>query len=228
MKCPYPNCRKDYNDESWPKAMESWINPRGFGESINERKSMNRLFVTTRQCRFCHQYFHELYVGHENFREFDPTKPTLEPLVTYPVSKTKFEAKRVPKQVTDAFNEAERCRAVGSLTGAGGCLRKSIYALCDVRGVTGRDYREKIGNLPVKEIYQELLKQIKWLGDNITKPGEEKYTMEMVDVAFEILPLLIDDIYVKEERTDTATKLLAKARSATRAAEKDNSSNDSR
>ncbi|MEX1997921.1 MAG: hypothetical protein WEA04_04610 [Candidatus Andersenbacteria bacterium] len=194
--------------------MESWINPSHFGESINERKNMNRLFVITRQCRFCHQYFHELYVGHENFREFDEIKSTLEPLVTYPVSRTKFEAKQVPKEITNAFNEAERCRSVGSLTGAGGCLRKTVYALCDSQKVTGKDYREKIGKLPVKETYQELLKQIKWLGDNTTKPGEEKYTMEMIDVAFEILPVLVDDMYLKEEKTDAAAKLLAKARSA--------------
>ena len=57
------------------------------------------------------------------------------------------------------------------------------------------------------------LKQIKWIGDNTTKPGEEKYTMEMIDVALEILPILIDDMYIKDEKTTEAAKLLAKARS---------------
>jgi hypothetical protein len=78
----------------------------------------------------------------------------------------------------------------------------------------GRDYKDKISNLPVKSEYKELLKQMKWLGDNTTKPGEEKYTMSMADAALEILPVLIDDIYLKEEKNKEVSKLLAKARSA--------------
>jgi len=217
MKCPYPSCRKDYNDESWPKVMDSWITPSGTGGSIAERTFHNRLYIVTRRCRFCQQLFHEIYVGRENFedhtKDFEELDPTLELLVTYPVSKTKFEAKNIPKTIIDAFNEAERCRSVGSLTGTGGCLRKAVYTLCDDRNTGGRDYREKIENLPVKETYKELLKQIKWIGDNTTKPGEEKYTMEMIDVALEILPILIDDMYIKDEKTTEAARLLAKARS---------------
>lgn len=217
MRCPYPDCRKDYNDESWPKIMDSWLTPQGTGGSIAERAFHNRLYIVTRRCRFCHQLFHEIRVGHENFEDhtkrFAELEPTIEPLVTYPVSKTKFTAKNVPKKVIDAFNEAERCRSVGSLTGAGGCLRKTIYAVCDDKEADGHDYREKIGSLKVKDAYKELLKQIKWLGDNTTKPGEEKYNMDMVDVALEILPVLIDDLYLKDEKMDEAAKLLAKARS---------------
>lgn len=214
MKCPYPNCRKDYNDEAWPKLLKSWIMPKGTGDSIAERKFQNRLYVITRQCRFCHQLFHEVYVGRENFDIYGNEKePTLESLINYPAAKTKFEAKTIPKSVVGAFHEAERCRSIGSLTGAGGCLRKAIYALCDQMGINGKDYREKIGNLPVKEIYKELLKQIKWLGDNITKPGEERYSMEMIDVALEILPVLMDDMYLKDEKTAEAAKLLARAKS---------------
>lgn len=213
MKCPYPNCRKDYNDDEWSKVTDHWINPDGAGGSIAERKFYNRLYIISRECRFCQQLFHEVYVGHENFKEYKKIKPTLELLVTYPVAKTKFEAKTVPQKVINTFQEAERCRSVGSITGTGSCLRKSVYALCDDREATGKDYREKIGNLPVKVEYKELLKQIKWIGDNITKPDKEKYTIEMIDVALEILPILIDDMYIKDEKTSEATKLLAKARS---------------
>lgn len=198
--------------------MDSWILPEGYAGSIAEAALYNRLYIVTRKCRFCEQFFHEVSVGHQNFEDhtkgFAELKATIEPLVTYPVSKTKFEAKNVPEKVTNAFNEAERCRSVGSLTGTGSCLRKAIYSLCDEKGVDGIGYRERIGNLPVKETYKELLKQIKWLGGNTTKPGEENYTMEMADVALEILPILIDDMYIKDEKTIEAAKLLAKARSA--------------
>lgn len=211
MRCPYSECHKDYN-EGWKKEYEGWIDPDSFNGSINHKTFHNRLFIITRQCRFCHNYFHEIYIGHENY-DGGKKEPTLELLVTYPVSKTKFEAKNIPKTVLSAFNEAERCRSVGSLTGTGGCLRKVVYELCDARKADGVDYREKITNLPVKDTYKDLLKQIKWLGDSATKPGEEKYTMPMIDIALEILPVIIDDLYLKDEKTENATRLLAKARS---------------
>jgi hypothetical protein len=209
MKCPYPQCQKDYNDESWPKVFEGFINPRGFGGSINEEENHNRLYIISRQCRFCHQYFHEVYIAQEK-----DDKIQSEFLVSYPCSKTKFEATGIPKNIRDYFNEAERCRSIGSITGTGACLRKSVYALCDDKNATGSDYREKIENLPIKESYKELLKQIKWLGDNTTKPGEEKYTKKMVDEALGILPFIIDELYLKDDQVDKATKLLAKVRSA--------------
>ena len=213
MKCPYPSCRKDYNDDEWPKVTDCWIDPDEARGSMNEKKFYNRIYIISRKCRFCQQLFHEIYAGHENFKDVGKVKPKLELLVTYPVAKTKFEAKTVPQEITNAFQEAERCRSVGSLTGAGSCLRKSVYTLCDERKTTGNDYKEKICDLPVKAEYKELLKQIKWIGDNTTKPGEEKYTIKMIDVALEILPILIDDMYIKDEKTSEATKLLAKARS---------------
>lgn len=219
MKCPYPNCRKDYNDQSWTKIMNAWVSPGDTDESYEARSFYNRLYVVTRKCRFCHQLFHEILVGHENIDKYgQASESTLEPLVSYPVAKMKLEAKTVPQNVIDAFHEAERCRSIGSLTGTGSCLRKTVYTLCDEKKAPGVDYKEKIGNLPVKDAYKELLKQIKWIGDNTTKPGEEKYTLKMVDVALEILPILIDDMYIKDEKADEVAKLLAKARSATSAA----------
>lgn len=95
MKCPYPNCRKDYNEESWPKVMDRWITPPGTGGSIAERAFHNRLYIVTRKCKFCQQLFHDIYVGRENFEDhtkmFEELDPTLESLVSYPVSKTKDE-----------------------------------------------------------------------------------------------------------------------------------------
>ncbi|MFA5792207.1 MAG: hypothetical protein WC884_04225 [Candidatus Paceibacterota bacterium] len=214
MKCPYNDCRKDYNDESWPKVKDTFIDPSDFGGSINDTEKENRIYLVSRRCRFCNRLFHEIFVGHGIFdKDIYEIKPELELLVTYPVSKTKFESKNIPQKILDTFNEAERCRSVGSLTGTGGCLRKSVYTLCDLLEVTGSDYREKIGNLPVKDMYKELLKHIKWIGDNTTKPGEEKYTMKMLDLALEILPVLIDDIYLKDERINEANRLLAKVKS---------------
>jgi hypothetical protein len=215
MKCPYPKCQKDYND-GWPKVYESFVNPKGFGSSIQEQTTLNRIYLITRLCRFCHQYFHEVYIGHSNYDEkprWQEVEPTLELLISYPCSKTRFETKEVPQNVRDHFNEAERCRSIGSITGTGACLRKAIYSLCDDKQATGDDYREKITNLPVKNTYKELLKHIKWLGDNTTKPGLEVYSKQMVDQALGILPVIIDELYTVDDRIEKATKLLAKARS---------------
>jgi hypothetical protein len=92
-------------------------------------------------------------------------------------------------------------------------LRKTVYAICDEKMVEGDDYRQKIGNLPVKGKYQDLLKQIKWLGDNTTKPNDEKYTMANADLALEILPLLIEELYAKDEKIEEVERVLAKVKS---------------
>jgi len=203
MKCPYPQCQKDYNDEAWPKVFETFINPIDYNGSIVEAQNLNRIYLITRRCRFCNQYFHEIYVG-----------PKFDFICSYPSSKTKFEAKGIPTDIRESFNEAERCRSIGSLTGTGACLRKAVYALCDDKKASGNDYKEKITNLAIKDAYKELLKQIKWLGDNTTKPDGNIYTKEMIDEALEILPFVIDELYIKDDQVDKATKLLAKVRSS--------------
>lgn len=220
MKCPYPECRKDYN-EGWESAYDDFVSPDSFDHSSDiERGRNDRLHVITRECRFCGKYFHSVSVGREivernPWNQVINTTNELIQLVTFPVSKTKFEAATVPVEVRDSFNEAERCRSVGSITGSGACLRKAVYALCDAQKASGADYKEKIGNLPVRdEGHKELLKQFKWLGDNVTKPGLETYTVEMLDAALEILPLVVDDMYLKKENAEKTSKLLAKTRAA--------------
>jgi hypothetical protein len=216
MKCPYPDCQKDYNDKDWPKVWEDFVTPPNFCGSIAERSFYNRIYLVSRKCRFCGQFFHEVYVGKDKFDKEEAFKclgRDLEFLCSYPVSKTRFTSPNIPKKVRDAFNEAESCRSIGSLTGAGACLRKAIYALCDDKKAQGEDYRKKILNLPVKNTYKELLRQVKWLGDSTTKPEGEGYTMEMVDGALEILPVVIDELYAKDERAEKVAKLLAKVRS---------------
>lgn len=220
MKCPYSECQKDYNDESWEKAYDGFIDPKGFVGSKNEEALLNRLYIITRKCRFCHNYFHEVFVGHQNYENEYPYKknqPELEFLISYPNSKTKFEAIGIPKNIRDFFNEAERCRSVGSLTGAGACLRKTVYALCDSKNVAGTDYKDKIVNLPIKDAYKQLLKQIKWLGDNTTKPQGTEYDKNEIDMAINILPFVIDELYLKDEQVEKANKLLGMVRSKSNA-----------
>jgi hypothetical protein len=115
MKCPYADCRKDYNDVSWKRVQDSWISPSDWKGSFDERLSKERIYLISRRCQFCERLFHDVYVGHENFDEFfHEQESTLELLVSYPLCKTKFESKNVPQKVLTAFNEAERCRSIGS------------------------------------------------------------------------------------------------------------------
>lgn len=211
MKCPYHDCQKDYNESAWSPIKDGFIGNISYLEG---RATKNRLYVTTWECRFCGRYFHKVAVGNEVFDEYgNIVDINIESLVSFPVSKTSFKSKNVPREIRDAFNEAERCRSVGSITGVGACLRKAVYLLCEDQKVAGQDYRVKIGNLKVKDGYKELLKQFKWLGDNVTKPGDEKYTTEMIDVALEILPTIIDSMYIEEEKESEAAKMLSRAKS---------------
>lgn len=140
--------------------------------------------------------------------------PVVEFLASYPPSKTRFESKSLPKEARDAFHEAERCRSVGALVGASACLRKCIYAVCDDLKVAGDNYREQIDNLPAKKAeYRELLKQVKFLGDNMTKPSGTEYNKQQIDLAVEVLPLVLDDIYATDGKVLLAQKILAKVQS---------------
>lgn len=210
MKCPYHDCQKDYN----PK----WGNERTTVSPSQYCKVGDGILIETHTCQFCERQFHEIYRAKAEEVEnkcYRTEKKDL--LFSFPASKTKFEAKKIPKEIKEAFNEAERCKSIGSLTGVGACLRKTIYAICDDKKVSGGDYKEKIGNLPVTGKYQELLKQIKWLGDNTTKPGDEKYTMNDATLAIDLLPLLIEELleelYFKDEKIEKVGKILAKIKS---------------
>jgi hypothetical protein len=216
MKCPYPDCRRDYNDEDWPHWFKGFVDGQT-GMRIGEQKSLNRVHVLSRLCRFCKRLFHEVSVGNEEWNSSGHYREVgeLEFLVSYPPSKTKFES-TIPDEVLKPFHEAERCQAVGAHTGASACLRKCIYALCDKLGATGRDYKEKITGLPVKkEIYRALLRQVKFLGDHMTKPDGNDYTKEQIDLALGALPLVIDDLYVTDVKVTEAEQILAKVSSKT-------------
>lgn len=207
MKCPYHDCQKDFNPK-WGTET-SHVYPTTY--SIDG----DGLWIETAECLFCNRQFHQIYRSKKVLAEGKkyPDTHKCELLFSFPSIKTIFTTKTLPIKIKEYFNEAERCRSIGSLTGVGACLRKTVYAICDDKNTTGNDYKEKISNLDVKGNYQELLKQIKWLGDNTTKPGEEKYTMKDADLALEILPILIEELYIKDEKLEDVNKLLAKVRS---------------
>ena len=50
------------------------------------------------------------------------------------------------------------------------------------------------------------------MGDNATKPNDEKYSMKDADLALEILPLLIEELYAKDEKIEEVEKVLAKVK----------------
>ncbi|MFA5800238.1 MAG: hypothetical protein WC840_04740 [Candidatus Peribacteraceae bacterium] len=82
-------------------------------------------------------------------------------------------------------------------------------------GVADANYREKIDALPTnKTEYKELLKQVKFLGDNMTKPSGTEYTKEQIDLALEVLPLALDDIYATDAKVVQAQRILAKVSSS--------------
>ena len=182
---------------------------------------LNRVFLVSRKCHFCNQLFHEIYVGHENKYEFNDEgelvpgsdDPTRELVATYPAAKASFKSKAVPKSIRELFHEAERCRSIGAMTGVSACLRKAVYTLCDDQKASGDTYREKITNLPVTgEVYKELLRQVKFIGDNMTKPDGDNYTSVQIDIALGVLPVVIDKVYEQDEQIDSAQKALAAAR----------------
>lgn len=219
MKCPYNDCQKDYN-EAW-NCKVSVIPALGHVRTTeanvgNVDKDMLQIF--TRRCEFCLNYFHEIYAVNCKKEDRYPGVNIVvneeELICTWPTPDTKFRAKNIPEDFILSFREAEKCFSVGSLVGSGACLRKAIYIICDDQNSPGRDYKEKISNLSLKKTeYKDLLKQIKWLGDNVSKPNSRSYTIDNIKLSFEVLPIIVDDLYYEDEKIQSAQKLLAKIRS---------------
>lgn len=242
MKCPHADCRKDFNPDWWveeitiPKeylkeideykdnlrietTRQMW-NLFGWGwriarEAVMTPKNLNqddKLKIQIFQCKHCYRYFYEIFsVKFWKNWEISEEKTIFE----FPSSKIKFKSNNIPNEIVNYFQEAQRCRAVWSLIWASACLRKAVYALCDLTWTDWEDYTEKIKKLPIKDIaLTDFLTHIKWLWDDMVHSiWDEKYSKNEIDSVFEVLPFVIEDIYKNNEDIEQLNKALQKIRS---------------
>jgi hypothetical protein len=82
--------------------------------------------------------------------------------------------------------------------------------LCDKKKSVGKDYKEKIKNLGLDKRITDPLLNIKNIGDEtVHVKGWDKETIEK---AIDVLGIIIDMIYVQEERIKDFTKHYSKTK----------------
>ncbi len=116
----------------------------------------------------------------------------------------------IPQDIRRFYREAVEAYNFSLLNSASVMCRKTIYELCDKKAARGRDYREKIQNLGLDKRITDPLLNIKNIGDEtVHAKGWDK---ETIGKAIDVLGILIDMLYVQEERIKDFTRHYSKAK----------------
>lgn len=127
----------------------------------------------------------------------------------YPSGKSELP-NYIPENIRKFYREAVSAYNFGLLNSASVMCRKVIYELCDKKATTGKNYKEKIKNLGLDKRITDALLNIKNIGDEtVHAKGWDKETIEK---AIDVLGIIIDMIYIQEERIKNFTKHYSKAK----------------
>lgn len=137
---------------------------------------------------------------------FDPSQGNFdlnEIAFQYPVDGSDL-SKHVPSKIRKMYKEAKDAFGFGLMDSSSMMARKTIYAICDDRGIEGNDYKEKIKNLPLKKEITDPLLNIKYIGDETVH--SEGWNKQTVVKALDALGLIIELIYVSEAKIQEFAK----------------------
>lgn len=145
-------------------------------------------------------------VGYEKVNDFI--------IFQYPSGKAELPD-YIPENIRKFYREAVDAYNFGLLNSASIMCRKVIYELCDKKRTTGKDYKEKIKNLGLDKRITDPLLNIKNIGDEtVHAKGWDKETIEK---AIDVLGIIIDMIYIQEERIKDFTKHYSKVKAKQKA-----------
>ena len=115
----------------------------------------------------------------------------------------------IPERIRRYYLEAIRAYNFGLRDSASIMCRKVIYELCDKQKATGRDYKEKISNLGLDKRITDPLLNIKNIGDEtVHSTGWDDETIRR---AIDALGIIIDMVYVQEQRIKDFSRHYSKA-----------------
>lgn len=83
--------------------------------------------------------------------------PPSQVLASYPAERIDFDSSNIPPQVVASFEEGLTCHAEQCYTGAAMLVRKTLEQLCDDRGATGPNLKERLQSLRSKVILPDAL-----------------------------------------------------------------------
>lgn len=150
-----------------------------------------------------------------------PTPPhsgSREIIFQYPIEGTELP-EYIPGKIRDYYKEAVETFNYGFKNSASIMCRKTIYELCDRKKVNGKDYREKIKNLGLDKRITDPLLNIKNIGDETVH--SEGWDEKTIEKAIGALGIIIEMIYVQEERIKDFSKHYTKTNQKKQKAKKE-------
>jgi len=110
----------------------------------------------------------------------------------------------IPENIRKHYKEAVDACSFGLKSAASVMCRKVVYEICDIQGVEGRDYKEKIHNLGFDKRITDPLLNIKNIGDETVHA--KGWDIETIQKAIDALGIIIDMMYTQENRIKAFSK----------------------
>lgn len=140
-----------------------------------------------------------------------------EVLDSYPVEAYEFDSTAIPRVIVETFEEALLCHQVGADTAAAMMIRRTLEELCQDRGATGDNLKQRIGVLGKQiTVPQELLdaaEELRLLGNDAAHIEARDFAEignEELEVAIEFTKDLLRSTYQMADLLSRLRKLKEK------------------
>jgi len=120
----------------------------------------------------------------------------------HPPSRVAFKTENIPAGILETFDEAITCHAAGCFVAAAIMIRRTLEEICEDRGATGKDLKDRIGDLRTKIVLpQELfdaMDELRLLGNDaahIEAKAYDQIQKAEIDAAVELTIELLKALY---------------------------------
>ena len=210
--CPYCKTKKiTYTDEAYEK--DDW-----FIDNEDKTRSHFRTSHFLLRCNGCNYTTYIKRVNKLTPRyQLPATEGEIISLMQYP-SENESLPSYINENIRKFYSEAIEAFNFGLLNSASAMCRRTIYEICDKKKVEGKDYQEKIKNLGLDKRITDPLLNIKNIGDESLHA--KGWDVETIKKAINALGLIIDLMYVAEEKIKDFSKHYTKVNQTRRVEEK--------
>lgn len=132
----------------------------------------------------------------------------------YPAERIDFDASNIPPFVLAAFEEAISCHSIKCYVAAGIMVRKTLELLCEDRGATGGDLKQRISSLSSKVVLpRELLDgldDLRLLGNDAAHVAAKTYQQigkDEIEISIEFTKEVPKSVYQYSDLLDRLRSL---------------------
>lgn len=152
---------------------------------------------------------HIFYVSSDDRSEF----------FTYPPQKIEFDTSNIPDQIVNTFKEAITYHSERCFVASGIMVRRTLEELCEERGVTGKNLKERVQALQEKLVIpQELLDamdELRLLGNDAAHIESKEYDNignDEIEAVIELTKEILKAIYQMQDLVNKLKALKDKAK----------------